>query len=235
MVLYIDPYLSDRVREIEGEEMRRLIPVLLPAKTVNDAQYILVSHIHLDHCDLSTLLPISLASPEAKFICPNEVVCHLVQNGISSVRTLIARESQIRLSGDLSVTPVPAAHPTVERDEEGLLRYVGYVVEYRGKRIYHAGDTAVDDQIRRRLLDLAPIEAAFLPVNERNYYREKRGIIGNMSIREAFLLAEEIGAQVVVPMHWDMFAPNCVYQEEIELVYSRMRPRFEIRLNPSTI
>jgi L-ascorbate metabolism protein UlaG (beta-lactamase superfamily) len=79
---------------------------------------------------------------------------------------------------------------------------------------------------------LAPIEIAVLPVNERNYYRDRRGIVGNMSIREAFGLAEEIGARTLVPVHWDMFAPNCVPREEIELACRLLKPACEIRIYP---
>jgi len=234
-IVYIDPYLSDRVRELEGEAMRRLTPVACAPEAIDDARYILISHMHLDHCDLATLLPISKASAHGTFICPNEVAQHLLQNGIPLEKIVVAGESWITLADDLTVLPVPAAHPKVERDPQGFFRCVGYVIEYCGRRIYHAGDTAPDDQLTRRLLELRPIESAFLPVNERNYYREKRGIVGNMSVREAFQLATDLGLKVVVPMHWDMFAPNSVYPEEIELMYRLIQPPFKLDLHPAEL
>ena len=36
---------------------------------------------------------------------------------------------------------------------------------------------------------LAPIAVAILPVNEFNFFRSRQGIVGNMSVREAFGLA----------------------------------------------
>ena len=79
------------------------------------------------------------------------------------------------------------------------------------------------------------IDMAFLPVNERNYYRERRGIVGNMSVREAFHFAEEIGASALVPTHWDMFAANCVFKEEIELLYKKISPEFELLFEPEMV
>jgi hypothetical protein len=36
-------------------------------------------------------------------------------------------------------------------------------------------------------------------------------------------------------MHWDMFAPNSVYLEEIELLYRLMQPSFEMKVYPEVI
>ena len=54
-------------------------------------------------------------------------------------------------------------------------------------------------------------------------------------IREAFGLAEEIGARIVVPTHWDMFAPNQVYREEIELLYKLISPEFKLSIYPEML
>jgi L-ascorbate metabolism protein UlaG (beta-lactamase superfamily) len=48
-----------------------------------------------------------------------------------------------------------------------------------------------------------------LPINGRNVLRERLlNIVGNMDEREAAELAHAVGASVIVPMHWDMFALN---------------------------
>jgi L-ascorbate metabolism protein UlaG (beta-lactamase superfamily) len=74
-----------------------------------------------------------------------------------------------------------------------------------------------------------------LPVNERNYYRDRAGIIGNMSVREAFAFAEEIGVDTVIPIHWDLFGPNSVLPDEIILVHRHLSPRFRLALSPSAL
>ena len=47
-----------------------------------------------------------------------------------------------------------------------------------------------------------------LPINGRDAEREARGIVGNLTAREAAWLADEIGSGVLVPMHHDLFAGN---------------------------
>lgn len=234
-VLYTDPYLTNHVADVEGEALSRLTPSPVAPSEVSDANWVLVSHLHLDHCDPTTLLPLLQASPRCKLLCPGDVARYLEGRGVAADRLIPAREDWITLGPNLDVHPVPAAHPAIERDDFGLLRYVGYVLRFKGRLIYHSGDTSADQAIIDALKALGPIDVAILPVNERNFFKERQGIIGNMSIREAFGLAEEIDAKHVVPMHWDMFAPNSVFEEEIKLVYHLLNPPFEMTLNPQVL
>jgi L-ascorbate metabolism protein UlaG (beta-lactamase superfamily) len=48
-------------------------------------------------------------------------------------------------------------------------------------------------------------------------------------------MAAEIGVRTLVPMHWDMFAPNSVFREEIELVYGRLNAPFALSINPTAV
>lgn len=52
VTVYTDPYLSDHVAEVEGQDMRRLKPILIDPSRVADADYVLITHAHMDHCDL---------------------------------------------------------------------------------------------------------------------------------------------------------------------------------------
>ena len=215
--------------------MQRLRTVSIEPSSVSDADFVLVTHAHQDHCDLKTLVPLSFASTACRFVCPNEVAKLLRGAGIDSRRLILARENWIALGPQARVIPVPAAHPRIETDDEGYLRCVGYVMECGGRKLYHGGDGSPDDRVFDRLNRLRPIDVAFIPVNERNFYRKKRGIIGNMSVREAFQMAADIGVKTLVPTHWDMFAPNSVYKEELNILYELMRPPFEMRLDPQEL
>lgn len=235
LIVYIDPYLSNYVEEIEGEKSKRQVPIMLPPEKIKDADWVLVTHSHIDHCDPKTIIPISQASPDCNFIGPNEVCSCIKSFGVSEQRVTEAQEYWNSLGNRLELISVPAAHPMVERDESGSLRCVGYIFRYNGKLIYHSGDTAVDLELIRAVQKWGDIDVAFLSVNERNYYRDHLGIIGNMSIRDAFRFAEDIGAKKVVPMHWDMFELNSVFPEEIEFLYEKLSPNFELSFRPSLI
>jgi L-ascorbate metabolism protein UlaG (beta-lactamase superfamily) len=235
VTLYIDPYLSNQVEIAEGPDFRRQVPVWKAANQVDDADWVLVTHTHGDHCDLATLVPMSLASTNARFAGPANVRALLTANGIPNVRIFPAADNWLSLGPDLRIRPMPAAHPEVEFDEQGDWCCVGYLFEYRGRRIYHSGDTSLNATIIESVKAYTPIDVAFLPVNERNHYRDAQGIIGNMSIREAFQFASDLGVKSLVPMHWDMFLPNSVYAEEIDAVSRNIKPPFQVLMNPSCL
>ena len=227
-IVYIDPYLSDYVEEIEGPRAKRQVPVKIRPEAIDDADWVIITHGHIDHCDPKSILPISHASPKCKFIAPREV-CEQIKNfGINEERIIEAKERWWAIGSGLELIAMPAAHPTIQRDECGCLRCVGYIFRYQGKRIYHSGDTVVDPELIEKISASGGVDVAFLSVNEKNYYRDRLGIVGNMSVRDAFNLTEEIGAKALVPMHWDMFELNSVYPEEIELLYKKLTPRFEL-------
>lgn len=235
LCVYVDPYLSDSVEKLEGKRYRRLVPAWKSPDVVTDADWVLITHIHLDHCDPDTLIPLSKASAACRFIGPGEVCRYLAEQGISEERLVEAPEHWFGLGSGVRIHAVPAAHPSVDTDLHGALKYVGYVMEYGGRRFYHSGDTSLVHRVLESVDVLKPIDVAILPVNEHNFFRENLGIVGNMSIRDAFGFAKMIGVRTLVPMHWDMFEPNTVYREEIELYSMLSNPDFEVKLNPSSI
>lgn len=235
VTLYIDPYLSNSVEAAEGPDLRRLVPIWKPPHLINDADWVLITHSHRDHCDVDTLVPLSSASNQCRFVGPRDVGEVLAAHGIAATRFVQATPNWLALGKDLRVHPLVAAHPEIDIDPQGNSRCVGYLVEYRGRRIYHSGDTLLNTSVLEAVQAFKPIDVAILPVNERNHYREARGIIGNMSVREAFQFSADLEVSILVPMHWDMFAPNSVYPEEIETYHRLVQPPFRMLLNPTQL
>jgi len=230
ITIYIDPFLSNSVQELDSPDLVRLVPIPFLPESVIDADWVLITHDHIDHCDPLSLPKIAQASPQAKFIAPSSVISILLGWGIAPNRLFHAREQGHILIEGIELFAIPSAHPKITRDSEGKLASVGYLVRAFGENIYIAGDTCVDDEIIKTLHLHGPIHTALLPVNEHNYFREKRGILGNMSIREAFLFADVINTKQVIPVHWDMFEANGAYIEEILLIYNKTRPSFQLQI-----
>ncbi|QWD70700.1 glycosyltransferase [Polynucleobacter sp. UB-Siik-W21] len=235
LTLYVDPYLSNSVYEQDSNEFVRMKGIARTPDEVVDADYVLITHEHLDHCDPNTVLGIAKASPEAIFWGPRKVLMQLTSWGIDADRLMCPEEHWKVLDGDLKICAIPSAHPEIERDDDNKLTGLGYIIDCCSKLIYIAGDTLVHEEIIDVLRLQPKIDVAFLPVNEDNYYRRKKGIVGNMSVREAFQFASDLGIRAVVPVHWDMFEINSTYLEEIKLIYEYGNYKFELLVDPKEL
>jgi L-ascorbate metabolism protein UlaG (beta-lactamase superfamily) len=205
--ILVDPFLS--------EHPERAYPPPDPSPYTREVRALLVTHEHLDHLDESLLPRLVRDSPDVEVVVPAPVV-PMVNDLVPGVSVTGMRPGDRHDLGQGSrVVAAPAFHaleatsPFGDGDEGSGPRFLGYVVSDDETTLYHAGDTVVTDALRTALIGLAP-EIALLPVNGRDFYREELGLVGNMDAREAAQLAREIGARVLVPMHWDLFRSNAV-------------------------
>ena len=81
---------------------------------------------------------------------------------------------------------------------------MGYVIRFGSFNIYHSGDTLLYEGLDV-LLKPFKIDIALLPINGNV---PSRRVAGNMDAEEAVWLAKEIGAALVIPHHYNMFAFN---------------------------
>src|SRR6185436_18304624 len=109
----------------------------------------------------------------------------------------------INVAGFL-ITGIVAAHPQVDRDEQGRSKYLGYVVQAGFGTIYHSGDTLWHDMIVEQVKPFK-VDIALLPINGD---RPERRVAGNLDGPQAAKLAKAISAKVVIPCHYDMFEFN---------------------------
>jgi len=206
--LGVDLYLSDYVdRNCCSEQVRwvrRYAPPVEP-ETLNFLHVVLCTHAHEDHADPVTLTAIANANPETVFVVPAPETAFISAYGIEKTRLVAARADQTLQFGAFSVTPVPAAHEQLHPDEHGDYRELSYLIKVGGQRFFHGGDMCLYDGLAEQLKQ---VDVAFLPVNGRDYFRTKNGIIGNIDCAEAVTFAKEIGAGMLVPMHHDLYAVN---------------------------
>jgi L-ascorbate metabolism protein UlaG (beta-lactamase superfamily) len=221
-VIYIDPYLSNSVQELDAPDLARQTPIEVTPESVKDADFVLITHSHIDHCDPHTIPIIAEHSPQAKFIGPEPIIRILKHWGIPSNRVIETKDSWIGINESISIFPTPAAHPEITTNNKGYYQQIGFILKFGKCIIYLAGDTFLCDELIDTLKSLPKIDTAILPVNEHNYYRNKRGITGNMSVRDAMGLAVELGVNKIIPVHWDMFSVNSTYPDEIRLLHKHL-------------
>ncbi|MCL6633825.1 MAG: MBL fold metallo-hydrolase [Alicyclobacillus herbarius] len=206
--IVVDPYLSRSIEQNSpGTEFVREFPPPLRPEDLAGVAAVLVTHEHDDHLDLATLRPLAEASPETKIGVPVPHVGLLTTGGIDPNAVVLMRvETDVQL-GSFHVRPVAVAHTEYRTDAEGNHHYLGYLVEAGGLRVFHSGDTLVTEALVETVRAERP-HIVLLPINGRDYERTRRGIVGNMNAREALDFADAVGADLLIPIHFDMFPNN---------------------------
>ncbi len=228
LTLLVYPYLSHSVEELDAPDLVRQVPIPYEPSNLTDIDWVLMTHEHMDHCDPHTIPVLAEVNPKCRFMGPRAVREQLRQWGIQENQITSSPDADINLGNGLAVRSIAAAHPTIRRDQHGCPQAVGYVFTYQERILYAAGDTSVCDEMIETLKQLPRIDVVLLPVNEDNYFRRRRGIVGNMSVREAFELAQEIKIKEVIPVHWDMFECNSTSKDEILAVYNSSKWPFSL-------
>ncbi|MBM3834644.1 MAG: MBL fold metallo-hydrolase [Verrucomicrobia bacterium] len=212
--LLLDPYLSDSLTRKYANTDKPHVPMTerpVAPECLNFIDVVTSSHNHTDHLDAETLRPLFKANPKLELIIP-EANREFVTDRLGIVTDIpIGLDSgKSATVAGFKFTGVPAAHETVEKDEGGRCKYLGYVIEFGNWTIYHSGDTVgyagmVD------LLQVWRIDLALLPINGRAV---ERRVAGNLNGREAAALAKDLKARVVIPCHYEMFEFNTATPEE---------------------
>ncbi len=209
--LLIDPYLSDsltrKYAKTDKPHVRMTERVVAPKK-LDFIEVVTSSHNHTDHLDGETLLLLLEVNPGLTVIVPAANVGFAVDR----LQVWPERLTPIHVDRDpIVVGPftfhaIPSAHESLETDENGDHKFVGYIVEVSGKIIYHSGDACLYEGLEG-LLRRWQIDLAILPINGRD---PARGVAGNFTAGEAAKLGKKIGAGLVIPCHYEMFEFNTV-------------------------
>lgn len=229
--LLFDPYLSDSLTRkyaaTDKPHIRMTEPVIAP-DLLTGIDVITSSHNHTDHLDADTLLPLLAVNPKAKLVIPRanrDFVLERLGEVEGRLVDLDGGES-LTLCG-MEFHGIPAAHNTVERDDYGSCRFLGFVVRLAGKTLYHSGDTLLHDGLAAALLPFRP-DVAMVPINGN---RPERRVAGNLNGREAAWLTHTTGAGLAIPHHFDLFEFNTASPDEFEEECRRLGQDFRTLQN----
>jgi L-ascorbate metabolism protein UlaG (beta-lactamase superfamily) len=191
-VLYVDPYLSNCVKEMFGAG--RAFPPPIHAADVR-ADAVISTHWHEDHLDPASIPVIAANDARTRFIMPPSAVSHAIHIGVPRTRIeSLATGEKINV-GEFTVVHVPARH------EAGIPGWevpdaMGLILEAQGLRVYISGDTEYDARLRN--LKKQKLDVGIFCIN---------GVTGNMDAHEAALLAWQLRVSIAIPMHhhlWDI-------------------------------
>jgi L-ascorbate metabolism protein UlaG (beta-lactamase superfamily) len=239
--IVIDPYLSDSLADKYRSTRyphERMAPAPLSPDQLGEVDLVLCTHQHTDHMDTETLKPLANCLPLLKFVVPAASRELAVQRiGVDSDRLILADAGERKQFSGFELHVLRAAHETLERDENGHHRFLGYGLDFGSARIFHSGDTIPFEGQDEEIIAFAP-DLALLPVNGRSTTLKAAGFAGNLTMAEAIALCERCGIGTMIAHHYDMFAFNTSSAAEIEhaalnapLEVRRARYHVEFRLD----
>jgi L-ascorbate metabolism protein UlaG (beta-lactamase superfamily) len=215
----VDPYLSDSLAakyRDTGFSHRRMAPAPLTADQLGPVDLVLCTHHHTDHMDGETLNLLARRLPALRFVVPaasRELAMQRI--GVDAGRLIEVDAGDRKTIGSLELHVLRAAHETLERDEAGHHRFLGYGMRFGNVRLFHSGDTIPFPGQDEEVMAFAP-DLALLPVNGRSETLRKSGFAGNLTLAEAIELCDRCGIGAMIAHHYGMFAFNTTAPDEIE-------------------
>ena len=213
--LLVDPYLSDSCLKLKSKlDHTRGTPIVRDPANLK-ADFYLITHCHADHFDPETILPVMENNPGCRFFCPGDCQGKIEKFFPEKAEKFefVSAGKMIEPAPGIELHTIPAAHETLDVDENGEYKAVSFLVNFRRENIsvFFGGDTipypGQDGAVLRALPAGAKLTMC-LPVNGRDEARHALGIAGNMDVDEAVALAKNCGAELLIPCHIKMFAGN---------------------------
>ena len=154
----------------------------------HDADYIFITHSHYDHFSKEDIL--NIKNDNTVIICPYDIYDNCLEMGFSKDKVIKVKPCEEYDYGVIRFKTVYAynLNKTFHLKESN---WVGYLLEFEGKKYYIAGDT---DVIMDNLSVLKNIDVAFIPI----------GGTYTMDVLEAADFVNKIKPKSVVPIHYGM-------------------------------
>lgn len=226
--LLFDPYLSDSLTEkyaaTDKPHVRMTERCIDPGRLTGISR-VTASHVHTDHLDGATLVPLAGANPGFRLYVPHPVIPEAQKRLGDAVVTYCGMGDRDKyFEGRWELHGVIAKHNEVVRDEDGNSHCTGFLVKCGPFTIYHSGDTLWHDDLVS-LVRQFPCDLMLLPINGN---RPERRVAGNLNGTEAASLARAGKTRLVVPCHYDMFEFNTATTDEFEAACEKLGQPYRV-------
>lgn len=191
-----DPALRQRVGvRVAGATLgpRRLVRPALTLRELPPLDAVLVSHAHMDHCDLGTLRRI-----------PRKTRA-VVQRGNGDLVRRFARVDELGWGESVEVSgarveALEVNHWGARTLTDSHRGYGGFLIEKRGRAVVFGGDTAYTRAFARLRRRGVAVDLAVLPIGAYDPY-----IHAHANPEQSWAMRREMGARYILPMHHSTF------------------------------
>lgn len=197
-IVQVDPYYP---RERPPEQFVHPRPPLDEASLRTD--YVLLTHDHLDHTFVESLLRIRAAYPGVQFIGPKESARRMQEAGIPAEQIITVTAGDETTMGTMRAHAVWSKPPRAIPEDDLLapdVEHLGYVVDTGAVRIYICGDpirTFGDhEDLLKPVRDLKPDIGLLTTWRGRGEFP---------SFTDSAKIAVSLGLKTAVPAHYSCF------------------------------
>lgn len=215
-VAYIDPLLSDCVYRVN--RWQRLFPALFSPQEA-DCDLLFITHGHADHLDPDSIGEVT-ARTRGPVVAPPSCITRMKDMGVPPDSLRPIHPGEVFTSSEISVRAVRAFHMHPKNPQPDA---VGLVFTYAGMNIYHAGDTAYMADVRDSVAACTPLRAALLPISGKRCC---------LTTEDAAFFAGDLSPDLVVPMHYGIFAENSADPSELLMYMQRYGVKSKLQVLP---
>jgi L-ascorbate metabolism protein UlaG (beta-lactamase superfamily) len=194
--LLTDPALRARIGVRVGALTlgpRRLVRPALTPRELPALDAVLISHAHMDHCDLGTLRRLPRRTRA------------VVQKGNGDLVRRFARVDELSWGestevGGARVEALEVNHWGARKLTDRHRGYGGFLVEKNGRAFVFGGDTAYTNAFARLKRRGTRVDLAILPIGAYDPY-----VYVHANPEQSWAMAREMGADYILPMHHSTF------------------------------
>jgi L-ascorbate metabolism protein UlaG (beta-lactamase superfamily) len=172
---------------------RRIVQPALSIAELPPLDGVLVSHAHMDHCDLGTLRRL-----------PRHAHAVVQRGNHDLVRRFrrvddLAWGETVEING-ARIESIEVNHWGARRLTDRHRGYGGFLITKNGRALVFGGDTAYTNAFARLRRRRAPIDLAILPVGAYDPY-----VYAHANPEQAWQMRREMNATYILPMHHSTF------------------------------
>ncbi len=169
--------------KITGEAIIYFDPYNIETK-VNDADYVFLTHDHYDHLDIQSLK--NVMKEETLVIMPTSISLTALEPVVRKDQVIGVCPNEHYLIGGMNVYTIPSYNINKDFHKKSY-NWVGYNIEINSEKIYVAGDTDLNEDIKK-----VDCDVAIIPI----------GGTYTMNYSEAAELINTIKPKHVIPSHY---------------------------------